>query len=173
MNIEEKLKKVLTQLNKIEYGWVDKYGVVHKKSRKDFFLQNYRLQSIDETLKYKVGTCWEQVELARYLLKKESIQCKTYIIIYNDDDVIAKHTIAIVENKQKYYLIESSWDMELRVFNSTDEIFTMFIKMYPNMYKIKDYDVKKIEIFEYGKPNEHLNYSEFTKFYKQGVKQST
>lgn len=173
MNLEDKLKKVLAQLSKIEYGWVDKYGVVHKKSRKDFFLQNYQLQSIDETLKYKVGTCWEQVELVRYLLEKEEIQCKTYIIIYNDDNIIARHTIAIVDanqnnNKAKtnieneYYLMESSWNMELKKFDSIDEILNMFIKMYPNMYKIKDFDVNKIEVFEYSKPTEHLNYNEFT-----------
>lgn len=186
--MKDVLKNVLAQLNEIKYGWVDKYGIVHKKARKDFFLQNYRLQSIDETLKYKVGTCWEQVELVRYLLEKENIQCKTYIIIYNDNNVIARHTIAVVnsnknssENKtetdykninesknNKYYLMESSWNMELKTFDSIDEILKMFIKMYPSMYKIKDFDVNKIEIFEYTKPEEHLNYNEFTEFCRRG-----
>ena len=71
--MEEKLLQILEKMKEIEYGWVDKYGVVHKSSKRDFFIQNYRLQKLEDTLKYKVGTCWEQVELVRFYLEEENI----------------------------------------------------------------------------------------------------
>lgn len=168
--MENKLKSILVELEKIEYGWADQYGVIHKKAGKDYFIHNYRLQSIDETLKYKVGTCWEQVEYVRFLLEKENIKCKSYIIIYSDENKIARHTIAVVNANNKYYLMESSWNLELKIFSKLDDIFNMFIEMFPKMYKINDFDISKIEIYEYTKPEEHLSYDDFTNFCKKCVR---
>ncbi len=56
--MEQLISNVLEKMSEIEYGWVDRNGEIHKKAKKTFFLNNYHLQSIDETLGYKVGTCW-------------------------------------------------------------------------------------------------------------------
>lgn len=165
--MEEKLKNILLKLKEINYGWVDKYNVPHKKAGRDFYIQNYRLQTIEETLEFKIGTCWEQVELARYYLEKENIDSKTYIIIYNDDSKIARHTICTVEFNSKICLLENSWKndiQELQLFDSVEEILEMYVNKFPAMYKIYDYDLSKIEIYEYTKPEPHLTYEEFSAF---------
>ena len=105
----EEINKILEKLKEIKYGWADKNGVIHQKAGRNFFINNYRLQTIEETLEYKVGTCWEQVELARYYLEKEDIKNQTYLILYNDENKIARHSIAIAEVFGKYYLVENSW----------------------------------------------------------------
>lgn len=165
--MEEKLKEILLKLKEINYGWVDKYNTVHKKSGRDYYMQNYRLQTIEETLEFKVGTCWEQVELARYYLECENIPCKTYIIIYNDDVKIARHTICTVEFQSKICLLENSWKAEtqnLQLFENIDEILNMYVEKFPAMYKIYDFDLSKIEIYEYTKPETYLTYDEFSAF---------
>ena len=46
----------------IEYGWIDINGNMHLNTMKDF-RRIYRTMSIDEILKYRVGTCIDQVDL--------------------------------------------------------------------------------------------------------------
>ena len=70
--LEEKLESVLENIN-IEYGFVDKYNVIHKHIKKNYYLENYNLQSVKDTIKYNVGTCWEYVELVRYYLNEKGI----------------------------------------------------------------------------------------------------
>ena len=53
----------------IEYGWIDINGNKHLNTMKEF-RKIYKTLSIDEILKYKVGTCIEQVNLMHYLLNK-------------------------------------------------------------------------------------------------------
>ena len=55
----------------IKYGWIDINGKQHLNTMKDF-RRIYRTMSIDEILKYKIGTCIEQVNLMHYLLNKIS-----------------------------------------------------------------------------------------------------
>ena len=170
--MEEKLLQILEKMKEIEYGWVDKYGVVHKSSKRDFFIQNYRLQKLEDTLKYKVGTCWEQVELVRFYLEKENIPVKTYIVIYNEEGRIARHTIAVAEVDGKFYWMENSWNLdEFKIkYDSTDEILNELVGRFPRMYKIPDFDKNRIEIYEYEKPEEGLSFEEFTDWCRKGVK---
>ena len=44
----------------IEYGWIDNNGNKHLNTMKEF-RKIYRTMSIEEILKYKIGTCIEQV----------------------------------------------------------------------------------------------------------------
>jgi hypothetical protein len=51
----------------IEYGWIDINGNKHLNTMKEF-RKVYRTMSIEEILKYKIGTCIDQVNLIHYLL---------------------------------------------------------------------------------------------------------
>ena len=169
--MENTIFSILDKMKEIKYGWVDQYGVVHKNAGRNFFIKNYRMQTIEETLKYKVGTCWEQVELIRYYLEKENIPVQTFIIIYNDESKIARHTIAIANCNNKYYWMESSWNnTNIVSYNNIKEILQTLIDMFPRMYKINDFNINKIEIYQYEKPKEHLTYNEFTEFCKEQKK---
>lgn len=63
-------------MNDIKYGYLDINGNIHYVIDEDFD-SKYKLQSPNETLNNKVGVCWGQVELERYLFEKENIEFKT------------------------------------------------------------------------------------------------
>ena len=128
----EEISKILEKLKEIKYGWVDKDGVIHQKAGRNFFINNYRLQTIEETLEYKVGTCWEQVELARYYLEKEDISVQTYLILYNEEHKIARHSIAIAQEFGKYYLVENSWKINkfLKGYDTPEDIIISIIDLF-------------------------------------------
>jgi len=164
--MDQLINKVLEKMSEIEYGWVDRNGEIHRKAKKTFFLNNYHLQSIDETLGYKVGTCWEQVELARYYLEKEDVHVDSYFIMYDDDSKIARHTIAVANLYGKYWWVENAWKKlgNYTFFDSPEEILDKLIELYPRMYKIENFDYDKIEIYKYSKPMVGLSFEEFTEY---------
>lgn len=70
----------------IKYGWLDINNNQHIGNMKDF-RKLYRTASIDETLKYGIGTCIEQVYLIHLLLNKINIPNKMYCTrIYEGKD---------------------------------------------------------------------------------------
>ncbi len=164
----EKINEVLEKLKEIKYGWIDNSGIVHKKAGRNFFINNYRLQTIEETIEYKVGTCWEQVELARYYLEKEDVSVQTYLILYNQENKIARHSILIAENFGEYCLVENSWKIENCIYTAerVEDILVKIIDLFPQMYKIYDFDMSKIEIYKYDKPEPRLDYNGFTEYCK-------
>lgn len=164
------IDNILNKIKEIDYGWVDQNKIVHHSSKRNFFLENYKLQTIEDTLKYKVGTCWEQVELIRYLGKQEKLNIDTYIIIYNDPNKIARHSIAVTKINNKYYYLENAWkDQGKNIeFNSIEEILRTIVNQFPRMYKIDEFDKTKIEIYKYLEPTPGLNYEEFTNYCRKG-----
>ncbi len=69
---------VFNFMNKyIEYGWIDINGEKHIKTMKDF-RKLYRTMSIDEIIKYRLGTCIEQVWFMHFLLNKINIKNKMF-----------------------------------------------------------------------------------------------
>lgn len=116
--MREKINEILEKLKEIKYGWIDKNGIVHKKSGRNFFINNYKLQTIEETIEYKVGTCWEQTELARYYLEREDIPVQTYFILYNQENKIARHSVAIAEDFENFCLVENSWKVNEKMLTS-------------------------------------------------------
>lgn len=164
--MNNKIDKILNKINEIDYGWVDQNKIIHHSSKRQFFIENYHLEDIEDILKYKVGTCFDQVELTRYYFKLENIDIKTYIIIYNDDTKIASHTIAVLESNNKFYYLENTWKNQNNniEYNTLEELLNSIIKTYPRVYKINNFDKSKIEIYQYEKPPLNLSYQEFTNY---------
>ena len=70
----------------IQYGWVDINGEKHINTLHNV-RRLYKVLSIEETLKYGVGTCLEQVILMSYLLDRLNIPNKMFCTrIYEPDD---------------------------------------------------------------------------------------
>ncbi len=166
------IEDILSKVKEIDYGWVDQNKIIHHSSKRNFFLENYKLQTIEDTLQYKVGTCWEQVELTRHYCEQYHLNVDTYIIIYNDPDKIARHSIAIANIKNKYYYLENAWKDQGKSieFNSINDILHTVVNNFPRMYKINNFDIDKIEIYKYSKPMPGLNYNEFTEHCRKGEK---
>lgn len=70
----------------IRYGWLDINNNIHIGNMKDF-RRLYKTLSIDEILKYGIGTCIDQVNLMNYLLNKINIKNKMFATrIYEDNN---------------------------------------------------------------------------------------
>lgn len=80
---------ILKYMDNIEYGYVDLLGEKHINSLKGF-RTNYRTLDIEQILKYKVGTCIEQVLLMHYLLDNLNIPNKMFCTrIYESGEIDA------------------------------------------------------------------------------------
>jgi hypothetical protein len=160
--MNELLNNILNEAKQISYGFVTSDGVPHKNSKRQFYLDNYRLMTIDDIIKYKVGTCYEQTEYVAYLLDKNNISYKKYNIIYDVPDKIARHTFCVVNSDNKYILMESGWLFENNVFDTLEDLLVSVVKRYPRMYKLEGFDINIVEIYEYDKVQYGCNFYEFT-----------
>lgn len=105
--------KIMAVLKEIKYGFLDENGhnimeVDPEKWDKEFN-NFYYIQTPVELLKSKYGTCFDQVELERYLFKNENIKVKTYFICTYDVDMCPSHTFLVYEENNKYYWFEHAW----------------------------------------------------------------
>ena len=73
---------IMNIMNDIKYGYLDINGNIHYVIDKDFE-SLYTLQSPGETLNNKVGVCWDQVELERYLFDKKNIKKVSHFLFVN------------------------------------------------------------------------------------------
>ena len=160
--MNEVLINILNDVKKVSYGFVTSDGVPHKNSKRQFYLDNYRLMSIDDIIKYNVGTCYEQTELVGYYLEQNNIPYKKYNIIYDVEGKIARHTFCVVEDNNKFILMETGWLFTDITFDSLEDLLVSVVKRYPRMYKIEEFDINKIEIYEYDKVIYGCSFYEFT-----------
>ena len=160
---------IMNIMNDIKYGYFDFNNQIHKNVDKNF-LSLYKLQSPQETLENKVGVCWDQVELERYLFEKEDIEFKTYFIVHYDDDKCPTHTFLIYKENNKYYWFEHSWekyrgikayDTEIEVLKDIKE---KFIKDELN----NKYNSMNLCIYEYSTPEYGINVLNFYKHCEKG-----
>lgn len=71
----------------IKYGWIDIDRQIHNIEEMKGFRKLYRTMSIDDILKYKIGTCIEQAALTHYLLDLIKIENKMFCCrIFEPDD---------------------------------------------------------------------------------------
>lgn len=150
-------KEIMDIMNEIEYGYI--YD--GKNQGEDFsdFNKKYKLESPKEVLKNKLGICWSQVELERYLFKNYNF--KTYFICYNDADTCPSHTFLVYKKENKYYWFEHSWYKHkgIHEFNSLNDLLKDVIIKF---MKDKE-DETRILLFEYKKPKYNITVDEFFK----------
>lgn len=153
--------EIMEMMKDIEYGWVDKDKIKHEIVD-ETFSKNYRLLCPHDTIKYKIGVCWDQVELERYYFKAyDSI--KTYFIVHYDGENCPTHTFLTFEKNGKYYWFEHSWERfrGIHEYSSLKELLLdvrdKFIK-----YELHNhYDISNVYLHEYKKPKYQLSVEEF------------
>ena len=76
-------KELLEYMDNITYGFVGKNGKkyldMYSKEWNDWYEQCF-VQSGEEVLNSKIGTCWDQVELERLWFEKTDIVLKQYLL---------------------------------------------------------------------------------------------
>ena len=143
----------------IRYGWLDINNNIHIGNMKNF-RRLYRTMSIDEILKYGIGTCIDQVKLMNYLLNKINIKNKMFatriyepndfneldceehmhcfILCYIDSKVYhIEHPnwykIGIYEYENEKNALENINDYYVNLSGGTARPITEFYKIEPNM----------------------------------------
>ncbi len=156
--------KIMTLMNDIQYGYLDKDNIKHLYID-DFFSSMYKLQSPFEILENKIGVCWDQVELQRYYFEKENILCKTYFIVYYDNDKCPTHTFLVYKNNDFYYWFEHSWEKYrgIHKYSSLDELLTNVRKRFIKEELPSNFNNKNLCLYDYKKPNYGISCMEFYK----------
>ena len=155
------IESVLERLDQIKYGWIGKDKVLHKYSKQDFFLSNYRLMSIEETLSNNVGTNFENACVAKKLLDDLNIESHIYFFIYEDKQ-IATHAICIANIDDKYYSLENNWilDNNRREFDNIDDLIKLVKTQLRKTYVIEPFEDEKVSMFIVDKLQDGLGYKE-------------
>ena len=102
-------QEIMNIMEKIKYGWLDKNNKVHHEVDNNFS-DSYVLQSPTQVLENKIGVCWDQVELERYLFKETSLEITTYFIVHYDNNKCPTHTFLVYNKDNKVYWFEHSWN---------------------------------------------------------------
>ena len=127
--------------------------------------QSDMIQSPEMVLASKVGQCWEQAELARFLLGKNGVPSKTYFIDINHGPDnkpwpnYQTHTFLAFQDNRMHYWFEHSWEPYVGIhgYNSLKELLSdvknKHIKSYETdgqikaqNFRIREYDSIKLPV---------------------------
>lgn len=164
-------KDIMNIMNDIKYGYLDINGNLHFDIDEDFD-SKYKLQSPNETLNNKIGVCWDQVELERYLFEKENIEFKTYFIVYYSENICPTHTFLIYNIDNNYYWFEHSWEKYrgIRRYSSENSALKDIKEKFINDELNNKCDDINLFIFKYTKPRYGINLLEFYHHCENGEK---
>ena len=122
----------------IKYGWIDKDNNKHIDTMKEF-RKKYITMSLEDTLRYNLGCCIEQVYLMHYLLDNLNIQNKMFCCrIYEpndynnlDEDEHMHCFILYYLNNKVYHLEHPNFDKKgIYEFNSEEDAINSIVKYY-------------------------------------------
>lgn len=166
--MKDKVKKIFSVMNQIEYGFKDSSGqnIINDLNKWDNeFDKFYYLQTPEELLTSKCGVCWDQVELERKLFSDSNINFKTYFIYIIDNDMLPSHTFLVYNDDKKYYWFEHSWGeyKGIHKYNSIKNLFDDIIYKFKSSHKEVS-DSSKVFLYEYEKPKCHITCNDFYKY---------
>ena len=161
-------EQIMKLMNTIDYGWIDKNKTKHIDDF-EFFSNEYILQSPEELVNSKLGTCWDQVELEREFFKNNKT-IKTFFIVNYDNKKTPTHTFLTYKKGNNYYWFEHSWEKfrGIHQYNSLElllkDVYNKFVEN-----ELESNSNKNIIIYEYSKPKYHISVQEFYKHCEQGT----
>lgn len=169
--MKEKLENIVKSIDDIKYGYVDFDNQVHTNIKLGFFKDNYKFINIDDIKHYKVGTCYEQTKMINYLLDQEDIEYRTFFAEIKDDK-IDNHTFTVVEDNNKFYLLDATWLLQQYVYecDSLEECFDLELKQFPKMFHLTGFDKKNVDIYEIYMIEKYLHYKDLIEYFRNNEK---
>lgn len=156
LDTPEKLLEYMS--TNIEYGYLTRRGKIELEDYNDFYHQ-YRLQSPRQVVENRVGVCWDQVELERYIFSKYiKLPFETYYIVCNNIER-GTHTFLIYKKDNKSYYFENSYEKfrGIKEFNNTRDI----IKYVGANVLTDNPTATSYETFKYNKPRDGSSVQQF------------
>lgn len=167
--IKEKIDKIMSIMNSIEYGFKDENGkniIINNPQKWDNHFENfYYLLEPEELLEKKCGVCWDQVELERKLFDEENIDFKTFFIYASSGDMLPSHTFLIYMTENRYYWFENSW-AKYRGIHEYDTELSLLLDVI-NKFKKEHNEIDNFDnlyLYEYQKPIKHIKCDDFYKY---------
>ena len=151
----------------IFYGWIDINNEEHYASMKGF-RKLYRTATIEETLKYGLGTCIDQVYLMKHLLDKINIPNKMFCTrVYEGKDFNNLEEEEHMHCFTLYYLNDKVYQLEhpnvdrigIYEFNSEEEAIKTI-----NEYYVKLVHGKSRPVTEFFEVEPNLSFKEFNDY---------
>lgn len=155
-------------MDNIEYGFKDENGlniIENNPNKWDEEFENfYYLLTPEELLEKNCGVCFDQVELERKLFEEQNINTKTYFIYTQNGDSLPSHTFLTYKKEDKHYWFEHSWGnyKGIHEYQNEKELLLDVKDKFINSHNISD-DAYTF-VYEYQKPQSHINCSEFYKY---------
>jgi len=167
-NIDTPQKLLAFMSENISYGFKDESGNIHSNpSSNDWkdYGNKYIVQTGEEVLYTKVGTCWDKVELERIWFEKKGYEFKTIFIWFelNSEQNNPTHTFLLFQEKNKWYWFENAFEAYrgIHEFNSFKDALNFVIDKHSeysvNSGFTKPEDKKFIEAYEYNKLSESIS----------------
>ena len=146
---KNEFKNIFNYMKKIEYGWVDKYN--KKYYTNEEFSQKYVLQNVKNMKKNKIGVCWDQVELERYLFNKKKIETETYFLVYYNKQECPTHTFLIYNNNNKFYWFEHAFSKYkgIHQYLTKVDLLNDVAYYFLNYNNIENFNIKNLKLFRY------------------------
>lgn len=159
--------------NNISYGFHGSDDKDYFNEGNDSFNINCRnkwiLSDSERILKYKLGHCWDQVELERDWFKKNNYEFKTIFIwfLFNHNNNYPTHTYLVYKDNNKWYWFEHADynNRGIHKFNSLKETIKAQMEKhieYASQYnEINNDIINHIHIYEYSSPRYGCNMDGF------------
>lgn len=165
------VQDILPLMENIEYGWVN---LSHEKMYHldDTFSLEYRLLSPKEVLSYRIGVCWDQVELERYYLRGNCLPIQTYFLVYYDESQCPTHTFLTFQKEGKYYWMEHAWEKfrGLRSYDTLKDLLTDVRNCFIDVQLHQVFEPQNLCLFAYKKPSYGITVLEFYHHCEKGEK---
>ena len=160
--------------NNIQYGFIGKNGKKYIDQDSEEWNDWYEeclVQTGEQVLKTKIGTCWDQVELERLWFEKRNYEIKTIFIWFdlNYENNYPTHTILLYKKDKKWYWFENAFDTckGTHEFNTVKEAIECVkekqLEYAISIGVVKETDKQYLKDWEYSKLEKSLSVSEYLK----------
>ena len=151
------IKDILKALNGISDGWCDANKNVGNTLDKNF-KKNYVLLSPEEVEEYKVGTCFDLVELERAYFKSIGKKCNSYFMVYYESKRVFTHAFIVYDENEKFYWLEYSLEKSrgIHEYMSLFDLLNGVRDAFKKYHGLKYMDLDYLCVYKYKKPKAHI-----------------
>lgn len=107
----DSVAKLLKIYKNTKYGVLNRYTNTAYPDKNDQAWRNWRLNTPQQTLKYRVGNCYDTVELTKKVLNRLKIPHQAYFGInkYRQGVQVPSHSFVVYKDKDKWKWLQGSW----------------------------------------------------------------
>ena len=157
-------EEIMNIMDTIQYGFVDNKKNIHNTVNNQID-DSYILQKPNEVLNNKIGICWDQVELERYLFRGNIFPTESYFLFYYSPTISFNHTFLVYQKENDFYWFEHSFEKYkgIHKYKSKNELFRDVIDKFILSHKSYNISSSELELFQFKKPKYHINHQEFVR----------